>query len=245
MRPRFLLLIFAGVIAAVSTFGVLNLRRASLARTARAMLERERTSVSAAILRHEARTTEAERERATFEAAIVAAAQPSMPAAAPAKAEKYTTVSETLEKDVRAQIAKLTHERAHVAATYGALFRNLGLSPEQIGKFQEIALKRKERIMDLQAIMGNKGLTWQDPAIKKLQQENEAEFVAAQKALLGDDGYSKFDRYERTSWLREMMVGWAGGAAVVARDPFTFEQGERLVEIMANASPNYRNGFHA
>ncbi len=96
--------------------------------------------------------------------------------------------------------------------------------------------------MDLQAVMGEQHLTWQDPAIGNTYQSIQQEFSAAQRALLGDERFKTFEAYERTTWQREMMVGWAGGAAVVLREPFTAEQGEQLVQIMANASANFRHG---
>ena len=73
----------------------------------------------------------------------------------------------------------------------------------------------------------------------------EPDYQAAQRALLGDAGYDRFHDYERTAFVRSLVNGWAGGAVAVARAPFTTEQGEQLIQILAAASEDYRKGGQA
>jgi hypothetical protein len=242
MKAKHVSLILAGLIAVVAlAVAVQAWRRAREAHAARSEVERQRLAAGASLRNWQARATAAEQERERLQSALAAAAAatPSVPAG-PKKPDPW----ERLQQDPEMQILALANERAQVLATYGALFRKLGFSPQQIAAFQEIAFRRRERMMDLQAVMKMKGLSWQDPAIQKLRGDSEAEFKAAQRSLLGEDDYKKLADYERTTWLREKIRGWAGGAVVVAREPFTPEQGERLVEIMANASESYRGGGH-
>ncbi|MCX6952326.1 MAG: hypothetical protein NTV51_09200 [Verrucomicrobia bacterium] len=183
-----------------------------------------------------------ERELAALKAAPAATVEKPKPAKAKAEAETEPSIAERLQRDPEYQLLTLKHERAHIQATHGALFQKLGLSAEQIARFQDIIFKKRERDMDLQAIMGERELDWNDPVVSKLRGEIESSYRAERLALLGEAGLAAAEQYDRSHWLREMMIGWAGGAAVVAREPFTPEQGERLVEIMANASETYRKG---
>ena len=156
--------------------------------------------------------------------------------------EPEPTITERLRKDPEYQVLSLAADRAHLLSMYGALFQRLKLTPAQITQFQEIAFRTEERHMDLRAILDERKLTWQDPEFSKLYQENITQSEAAQRELLGEEGFKAYKDYERTRWLREMMIGWAGGAVVALREPFTPQQGEQLVQIMANASEDYRNG---
>ncbi|MCX6068205.1 MAG: hypothetical protein NT121_21055, partial [Chloroflexi bacterium] len=71
------------------------------------------------------------------------------------------------------------------------------------------------------------------------------DYQAAQRDLLGEAGHQQLLDHERTVGVRDMVNGWAGGAVVVARTPFTQQQGEQLIQILANASTRYRNGGNA
>jgi hypothetical protein len=75
-----------------------------------------------------------------------------------------------------------------------------------------------------------------------MKQASENEFAVAGRALLGEAGFKSLKDYERTEWLRKMVAGWAGGAVVVLQEPLSPQQGEALVQVMANASANYRQG---
>jgi hypothetical protein len=124
------------------------------------------------------------------------------------------------------------------------LFRTLGLSLEQIEKFEEIAARREEQQMDLLAILHEQRLTLQDPVLANLWLKIEPEYQAAQKELLGEAGYRQFRDYERAAPVRDMVSRYAGTATVMGV-PFTVQQAEQLTQVMANASGDYRNGGQA
>jgi hypothetical protein len=70
----------------------------------------------------------------------------------------------------------------------------------------------------------------------------DAELKTAQSELLGETEFLRLIEYERTSELRELVNGVAGGAVVVAREPLSAQQAERLLHVMANASTSYQRG---
>ena len=168
------------------------------------------------------------------------AAAPVPPALA--TGERRPTIAERLQKEPDTQRFYLAGLRAEAVAKYGALFRALTLSPTEIAQFQAVLIKRDEQDMDLTAIKQSRGLSDQDATVIKLQKENEAEYQAAQQALLGETRYRQLQDYERTTYVREMVNGWAGGAVVETRTPFTAPQAEQPIQVLANTSSSYHNG---
>ena len=81
-------------------------------------------------------------------------------------------------------------------------------------KFEDILAQRSEGQMDLQAAIQMKGLAYNDPAIDALRKQQNSEFEAAQKALLGDDGYAQFMAFDQSIPVRMAVAGIAGSATL-------------------------------
>jgi hypothetical protein len=242
------------VVSAVVIIGVAagvawrNVRLARATESALTSLASQQTGMDTEMRRLEGQLAAAEMDRLALQSKLDAlrksrtrvAAAPVPPARA--TSEHRSTIAERLQKEPDTQRFYLAALKAEAAAKYGALFRALALSPTEIGKFQDILIKRDEQNMDLTAIKQSQGLSDQDATVMKLQKENEAEYQAAQQALLGETRYRQLQDYERTTYVREMVNGWAGGAVVEGRLPFTAPQAEQLIQVLANASSSYRNG---
>jgi hypothetical protein len=165
--------------------------------------------------------------------AIESAAQKPAPA-------KQPWIPERLQKEPAFQLLWLADHRAALAGSYGPLFQKLGLSAAQVSKFQESALRLAEQTMDIDALKRSKGINDTDPAVIRLQTEAKAEYAAAQRELLGTDGYRQLQEYDRTKSVREMVNGIAGGAVVIARAPLSAQQTEQLVQAIGTASSGNR-----
>lgn len=155
------------------------------------------------------------------------------------------SIYERLQTEPDTQVYWLASQRSEATAKYRAFFRQAGLSAEQVEKFHDVLLKRDEQAMDVQSIIRDRGLSRPDDATGKLLANADKELEAAQRELLGDDGFRQLTEYNRTSGLRQLVNGIAGGAVVVARDPLTSQQAEQLLQLMANASASYKRGGHA
>lgn len=207
------------------------------------------------------RLAETELRRAEEAAAAQEAkAHPRRAAAAPAAAESPPPASATtpairrpappsfaerLRTEPETQALWVKSRRHEVAATYGPFLRRLGLPPEIQARFEALALQRDEKEMDLQAVATTQGLKPGDPVLQTLRRDALNDYEAGMKSLLGDDGYREYKEFERFSEMREMVNGVVGGSVMVAREPLTTYQAEQLIQIMANASPRFRNGGHA
>jgi len=206
-------------------------------------LERQREPALNELYRWETRNTAIGQTKGTPSAESDKPFPPALPAGGEEREPKTPpTYAERLQKDPEFQRLHLASNRAELVVTYGALFRKLKFPPEKIDAFMEIAARRDEREMDLQAVVELSRLTSEDPAAKAMEQKNKDVFAQEARALLGEADYAEFEQYEKTIWSREMVAGWAGGATVMLGEPFTPEQGESLVDILANASSLYREG---
>ncbi len=233
-----------------------NVRLARAANAALVVVERKRAAAGEAVRGVEVRFAEAEKNRVKLQAEFdrrqktkgsmtgAAASRPHDPATLMEQLRAMIQKQQEAEKDPRIQLLQLAVRRAKMAATFGLLFRTLGLMPGQIEKFEDNATRREEQQMDLWAVMHEQGLTLQDPALAKLFLEIEPEYQAAQKELLGEAGYRKFQAYERVASMRDTVSRFAGVATVMGM-PFTSSQAGQLAQILAGASNSYRKGGKA
>jgi len=183
----------------------------------------------------------AEREAADHARAAVAA---QLAVKAPPHPAPVPSPAELLQKDPKVQVLWLAARRATNAATYGPFFRALGLTDEQVRRFQDIALKREEDELDLSAIAKTQQLAASDPSIAGMREQADAQFAAARRELLGPDGYGKLQDFERTLPMRDLVGGIAGTAAL-AGIPLTPAQADAMTQALANANLSYRTGATA
>jgi len=236
------------IIGVAAGVGWRNVRLAWATESALSSIASQQAVVDTEMRRLEGQLAAAEKDRLALQSKLEALqkSKADVPVAPlpPVRAtnELRPTIAERLQKEPDTQRYYLAALKAEATAKYGALFRALALSPTEIGKFQDILIKRDEQNMDLTAIRQSQGFSDQDATVIKLQKENEAEYQAAQQALLGETRYRQLQDYERTTYVREMVNGWAGGAVVEARMPFTTPQAEQLIQVLANTSSSYRNG---
>jgi hypothetical protein len=154
------------------------------------------------------------------------------------------TLAALVRENPQLQLLQLAARRAQLATLYGALWRQLALTPEQIAKFQDLYIAREEQQMDLFHTAQAQGKPMNDPALQKLLNQVETQHRAALHDLLGDASTTTFNEYQRSTAVRELTSGIVGGAAL-AGVAFTSEQAEQLVQVLANASPDYRDGRYA
>ena len=160
---------------------------------------------------------------------------------------RIPTIAERLRTEPDAQVLWLKLQRARATTTYDSLFRNLGLTPEQISRFEDNVIHKQEQQMDLQAIATEEKKSTGNVSTESTEAllRIDPEYRAAQRALLGDAAFQQLQEYERTTSVRTWVDGWAGGASIYIGEPLTPEQGEQLVQIIANANDSYRQGSDA
>ena len=244
MKFRSVCLLFVLLALAATSWFAVQAKAALMARTAAA--NRERSNQEAALRRATQRQKTALDLLAAAEKELTSSPSgPGAPAVKkPATARPIPTIAERLRTEPDAQVLWLNQQHAQARATYGPLFRKLGLTRDQIAKFEENLTRKEERELDLQAIMAEQLKTAGkiSAEVDAARRNNDVEYDAAQRALLGDAGFQDLQQQRRTSWVRQWVDGWAGGATVYLGEPLTAEQGEALIQIVANASDSFRQG---
>jgi hypothetical protein len=135
----------------------------------------------------------------------------------------------------------LAAERANLDALYGPLIRDLGLSSAQLEIFRDHIMKRHEQRMDLCDIQQSHGLSGDDPALVSLERRASDAFKSKLSELLGNAAYQKFDHFERTLPIRQLVDHFAGAVALEGQ-PLSTVQADDLTHVLAQASPPFVQG---
>jgi len=175
-------------------------------------------------------------------AAKAAAASAPAPAAAPPKARPDIGALLSAHPDLLAAFIKGI--RGYTEQSYGALFSRLHLSPGQIDQLETLIVNGLENNLDLQSTAQAQGLANDDPVIKKERDQQAADLLAAEQALLGPDAYEAFHSATRAEALRG-AVEQVAAMTQFSTTPMTGEQSQQLVQLMAQASGDYRDGKDA
>jgi hypothetical protein len=246
----------AGLITALAlVVGWKSVRAARATESAVAVIARNRVNAEKDLRQEAERLAAAEKDRSVLQSQFGELQKPK-------RTEKVTppplVVLNSLERVVKASLEKSAQReedpkvqnlsfasmRVSLAAKYAYLFRTLGLSSEQSEKFLDITLKRVEQGVDLGAAVRAQGLSVDDPMVDKLGLQMRQECETAQRELLGEAGFRQLQDFERTADMRELVRSMAG-AATVAGTPFTPQQAEQLIQVLANANDKYRSGGKA
>jgi hypothetical protein len=135
---------------------------------------------------------------------------------------------------------KLLHDQqlALLGKRYGSLYRELGLEPAQLARFEELLTEKQLIKSDASISSRQEGLTANGPsasargaAIADAQSGVDSEI----RTLLGDDGYAKYDEFEETYGMRETVQNLQTELKYTA-EPLTDNQAEKLVGLWYSAA---------
>ena len=166
-------------------------------------------------------------------ATTAALPRPAIPAVAPAK----RSLGGRMEAEPQAQRLWLQRARAKAGVTYAEFFHRRNLSPAQIERFLENKILSDELDLDL-GIAVAPGDAAGKSAASTLRQRGKADYEAAQRTTLGNQNYEALLEYERTAWLRNVVVNTLAGGGALAGLPLTAEQGDRLLKAALAAAGN-------
>jgi hypothetical protein len=134
--------------------------------------------------------------------------------------------------------------RGYTEQMYGALFARLHLTPDQIDRLETLIVNDLESQLDLNSTAQAQGLSNDDPAIVKEREQQTADLHSAEQDLLGQDAYDAFHTATRAEAIRG-TVEQVSYMTQFSANPLTGDQSEQLVQLMAQASSDFRNGKEA
>ena len=115
------------------------------------------------------------------------------------------------------------------------LYRGLGLTPDQISKFETIMALQHGANLDARVIMDNGG----DP--QTVYQKSGPEWSAAMRDLLGPDGFTQLENYLRSMPVRRFVDSLANPAASIGT-PLSPEQADQLAATALANDSMYQSG---
>ena len=130
-------------------------------------------------------------------------------------------------------------QKAQINARYGALFHQLGLSPDKLAQLKSLLADKLSTPIDVLAAAGQQGI---DPvrnpeAFRQLNQNAQAELDEKIKALLEPAGYAQYQNFLQVEPQRA-VVNQLQQALSYSDTPLTAAQADRLVQILAETSPS-------
>jgi hypothetical protein len=126
--------------------------------------------------------------------------------------------------------------RAMYHTVFAALFRRLHLSTDQQNALITAAVTADMKGKDLEAVMKEKHLSRNDPAIKAQRADADAALERDVAAVLGPDGLKTLREDSRFSSARDFATSYGGLLSRVG-EPLTFDQIEAVTAAVAEASP--------
>ncbi len=189
---------------------------------------------------------EAERPRSAVErvpapaaklptAGMVATSPPSVLQKEPSPPNRV--LADAMASDPKVQMLWLQRTRAKAVLAYDEFFHRQNLSPSQIERFLENKMRFEELDLDLENATAGGDAAGKNAA-KTLRQRGKADYETAQQAAIGREDYEALLEYDRTAWVRNVVVNALAGGAAVAGVPLTAEQGARLLVAALAATGN-------
>lgn len=121
--------------------------------------------------------------------------------------------------------------RAELGSQYALLYRTLGLSADQIAKFEENLTKTRKAELDLIVGAGSQGVSPADPALQPLAKELLLDLYAELKDLLGTSGMQEYNSFRRALSAAE-VVGSLAARVYSSTEPLSGLQGEQLTRAI-------------
>jgi hypothetical protein len=151
--------------------------------------------------------------------------------------QQMTALRELMAKpEVQAMLSQ--QQKAAVENRYGALFKNLNLSPEQTEKLKTLLADRANTRRDIEEAARAQGINPREnpEAFRKLFTDAQNELNASIKATIGDSGFAQLQNYEQTLPQRNVVDNLQQRLSATSL-PLTPAQAEQLVQILATNAP--------
>ena len=218
-------------------FTVHEVRRERAAEATLADAQRNLAGLADQVNRTQQRATDAEKnlaglQRAAGETTRLASAAE----AAPNQPDPIRTGKQFLKAHPETSTLITSYAGIRVTVLYRELFQRLGLTPAQIEQFRELSLQMEA------------GIRWNTSTQIPFAEINVGDMTRTQiedqiRGLLGPAGYAQYEDYTRA-----LRGGTRQLAEQIARSdyfsdtPLSSEQAHRLTDIVAQNSPEFRNG---
>jgi hypothetical protein len=144
------------------------------------------------------------------------------------------------------QALMAVQQKAALATRYAALFKSLGLSPDQADKVMGLLAQKQTALQDVMAAAREQGINPRtDPTgFGQLVSSAQADINSSLKSTLGDAGFAQLQQYDQTMPQRN-VVNQLQQSLSYTSSPLTDAQTDQLIQILASNAPQRQNGAAA
>lgn len=133
--------------------------------------------------------------------------------------------------DPEYQKLSLELNRLGYGASYARFYKDCGLTPEQITRFEDLLVARLQASYDLIGAAQTQGIKRNDPEFRKLEDPAQKELANKFRELLGEKGYAEFRKYSTATPARYAMSDLTT-ALFYSAEPLALSQAEKLEEVV-------------
>jgi hypothetical protein len=131
---------------------------------------------------------------------------------------------------------------ADLYTNWGPLFKQLGLSPDQINKLNANQLSLEEKKLDLAALADSEGVSTDDPDIAAQAHQDWRDAGREARKLLGKADFHVYRTYLSNQPVLPQVNDLAA-FEFSAADPLTASQAGQLTQVLADASARDKNNW--
>jgi hypothetical protein len=128
--------------------------------------------------------------------------------------------------------------QGRLSATYGALYKSLNLSPDQLAQFQGLLADKQQAMMDVLQAAREQGINpREDPdGFKTLMNQAVEQVDSSIQQTLGDAGYATYQAYQQTLPERN-TVNSLQQQLSYSQTPLTDDEANQMVALLAQNQP--------
>jgi hypothetical protein len=234
------------VIAGVLSIGTVvhDIKQAQAAEAAAGAVQQENQTQAARLQELQRVALTAEQTRAELEKSV-AEARSSAAKPSPSEDDKTAAINAAAQAAYargRAFLAAhpefrpllIANQKLGFSDTFGALYRKLGLTPDQIDRFEAVLLERSSFSFSTSA---GESVDFNLATNKNSYAEQEAQL----RETLGEANYAQYQEYNRTRIARQRTAELAS-SLYYTNSALTAEQTKQVEQILAQSSAEYQAG---
>jgi hypothetical protein len=130
--------------------------------------------------------------------------------------------------------------KGRISQTYGALFKSLNLSPDQLSQFQSLLADKQQALMDVMQAAREQGISpREDPdGFKTLVNQAVSQSDAAIQQALGDAAYQQYQQYQQTLPERN-VVNSLQQQLSYTQTPLTDDEANQMISLLSQTQPQH------
>ncbi len=128
--------------------------------------------------------------------------------------------------------------KGRISQTYGALFKSLNLSPDQLTQFQSLLADKQQAMVDVMQAAREEGINPRtDPdGFKTLMSQAVSQVDQTIQTTLGDAAYQQYQQYQQTLPERN-VVGSLQQQLSYTQTPLTDDEANQMISVLAQTQP--------